>query len=179
MSLQARAIRDRVRELLLDRPIPHVGPRVFTNRTRKLRKADLPAVLLYMPRATSILEAEGDGRIYRVEGELVVETITSELEAADDLADEVEEVILEALFLDEALDGCARDCRYTGTDSGIDGEGDERVAILQTRWAVTWEQEAPGYRSAPDLEHVHESTSIGGEGSPVEEQLIPIPQTAP
>lgn len=176
MSLSAKAIRHHVRALLRDALREHVGERVYLSRTRELWKQELPGVLVYMRRRTGTVAYQGDGRNYALAGELVVEVVVRALDDADDRADEIEQLVLEAIGLDETLGNNAQDCRYAGTDTALDGDGDRQVVANLIRWTVDYELSLPVYRAAPDLELVHTTETIGEEGSPVEEQAIPIDQ---
>lgn len=184
MSLEATLIRKQVAQILRDAGSTLFEQRVFRDRTRPLRESELPAVLVYMTRGTAELESEGHPRIYRNETELVTEVVVSELGTppgfgdAAEAADAVGEEVLQALFQDEGLGGCARDIQYSGFDSGGREEGDITVGVLQLRWQVEYALDAPAHRTAPDLDEVNITAEIGGDGSPVEEMAVQIDQSA-
>lgn len=121
---------------------------VHTNRTRRFRPSDLPAIVLYDAGETAQLYNESP-REYRRQATIAIDLYVEDKnpdsgppidEVLDDFADEVEK----ALFADTSVDGHADDLRLQETsDVMVSDDQREQLAMVTITWQATYYQEAP------------------------------------
>lgn len=141
MSSERKAIRLAVATLLTGKTA--AGSRVFTSRSDPLFMDELPCLLVYTKSDSGqILEnaPRNYQRTLTLGIELVTDTGTNLPDAADDLADAVEQLI----YADKSLGGQVEDTVYKSTECEEGAKGEKLVAACRLLFDVTYTKLAPG-----------------------------------
>lgn len=153
MSLERKLIRFEVARILMGRTF--AGDNVSTNRATRVHQGQLPALVVYTLEDLADAEPYEDApRTYLRRAKVVVEGIVEETtegglndDEADDLADQVEQLLLPRMLLDRITEGedsalaiQVRETRYEGcTFLSIDG-GRTALAGFACVWSFAYVQ---------------------------------------
>lgn len=150
------------------------GDRVQSSRPNPLSqrpsamggREELPAIIIYTPSTRSEIFDESPRR-YKHVSEMRVECaleVTPDGDI-DDMLDDFEQEALEALLLDDTLDGMVDDLALTGSTNTISGEGAKLLAAVIIGFDVTFYTYAPveGTQDLDDLAEVRTEYSLEGK----------------
>lgn len=165
-------IREAVKAALVGKTI--AGTRVESSRPNPLSQQphaaggldELPAIIIYT-RSTRSEVFDESPRRYLHRAELVVECaceIAPDQEL-DNQLDAFEQQVVEALLVDDTLNGTADDLVLTGSTNTIDGGGNKLLGAVIISLEATFYTYAPveDTLELPGLERVHIQYDLGGK----------------
>lgn len=135
MTHKRKRIRDAVVAVL--EAVPGWEGRVFANRARPTENAELPVVLVYSL-AEDSNEISTGGTLLR-DLTVAIEARTNVSLELDDALDEMAAKVETAMAADRRLGRRAISSRLSGTNMGLDGEGESRQAVATLTYIVQYQ----------------------------------------
>ena len=130
MSHPRIAIRNKVKEILLDASITKVGINIDINRMIPLSVKEIPKILIYTnSEVVNNKEVIGGipGLPDDVTGKLIIELIDDIRLRVEDSSDDILFAIQMAMSNNIKLDGLVKDCLYQGMDRAMVQEGNIKL----------------------------------------------------
>jgi hypothetical protein len=129
------------------------GERVYANRAKPIAEAtQLPVLLVYTPRETTLEVVGTSPRRLRRELRLAVEAIfPAEGEYEDYLADVITAQVEDALYLDTTIGGVAEDLDVADVVQQLGEESGRVLTAIRTEFAVRYVTDQTPSGELPDL----------------------------
>lgn len=177
-------IRTAILTLLTETPIPAIGSRVFTNRSRKLFPEELPAIVIYSKSESAEIYIEAP-REYKRTLKLAIEIFdkydtggeTTLEDSVDDRLDAIADEIEQRIFRNETLDGDVSDIKLSDMESDYMPEGEQPIGAMRLTFDVEYFTYAPVDQPNLDaFERAHIETKVPpdlGQDAAVDDVELP------
>lgn len=136
MSHVRTQIRDRIATLVTGLPV--TGASVYKMRKYALDDSKLPAICVYTTDESSSLITVGSRTLRRVINAVVEVFVKGSSTAVSDTIDGICISVEEAIAADFALNGLAKSCILTATETDVNIEGEQGIGTARLVYAVEY-----------------------------------------
>lgn len=136
MSHVRTQIRNRIATLVTGLPV--TGASVYKMRKYALDDSKLPAICVYTTDESSGLVTIGTRTLRRVINVMVEVFVKGSSTAVSDTIDGICVSVEEAIAADFALNGLAKSCILTGTETDVNIEGEQGIGTARLVYAVEY-----------------------------------------
>jgi len=179
-----QTIRNKIKTILTTPAIAAIGPRVFTNRMRKVFPEELPCIIIYSKSESAEITVAAPRQYKRIM-KLAIEIIDKWDESAeatlddtlDDRLDEIATEVEKRLYRNETLDGEVIDLLFSDIETDFVPEGEQPVGAMRLTFDVEYNVDAPDEQPGLDAwETAHAEFTIqpdGGQEKAVDDIELP------
>jgi hypothetical protein len=164
MSLERKAIREKVAAILGASPPIQGITKIFENRQRRVAAEECPCILIYTKSESANVEIEAPRQYKRIL-KLVVEIIRLDVNSqdVDDFMDIAADEIEQRLFLNETLDELASDTLLSDTEIDFVTDSEGEYGFCRLTFDVSYWTNSPRERTDLDnFERYHSEIKVEG-----------------